>query len=42
MRWIVLAVVITATIMDMFDTTIVNVAGPSIRADLGGGESTVQ
>jgi hypothetical protein len=28
--------------MDVFDTTIVNIAGPSIRADLGRGEGTVQ
>jgi MFS family permease len=41
-RWIVFAVVITATVTDVFDPTIVNVAAPSIRADLGGGEGTVQ
>jgi hypothetical protein len=31
-RWIVFAAAISATVIDMFDTTIVNVAGPSIRA----------
>ena len=41
-RWFVFAVVIAANIMDLIDATIVNVAGPSIRAALGGGASTLQ
>jgi EmrB/QacA subfamily drug resistance transporter len=41
-RWVVLAVVLAADVMDLMDSTIVNVAGPSIRRDLGGGESTLQ
>jgi EmrB/QacA subfamily drug resistance transporter len=41
-RWIVLAVVLAADIMDLMDSTIVNIAGPSVRADLGGGTSTLQ
>jgi EmrB/QacA subfamily drug resistance transporter len=41
-RWFVFAVVIAANIMDLMDATIVNVAGPSIRAALGGGASTLQ
>jgi EmrB/QacA subfamily drug resistance transporter len=41
-RWIVLAVVLAADVMDLMDATIVNVAGPSIRADLGGGATTLQ
>ena len=41
-RWIVLAVVLAADVMDLMDSTIVNVAGPSIRRDLGGGASTLQ
>jgi EmrB/QacA subfamily drug resistance transporter len=41
-RWIVLAVVLAAEVMDLMDSTIVNVAGPSIRADLGGGASMLQ
>jgi EmrB/QacA subfamily drug resistance transporter len=41
-RWIVLAVVLSAEIMDLLDTTIVTVAGPSVRNDLGGGASTLQ
>jgi EmrB/QacA subfamily drug resistance transporter len=41
-RWLVLAVVIAADAMDLMDSTIVNVAGPSIRRSLGGGASTLQ
>jgi EmrB/QacA subfamily drug resistance transporter len=41
-RWLVFAVVIAANIMDLMDATIVNIAGPSIRAALGGGASTLQ
>jgi EmrB/QacA subfamily drug resistance transporter len=41
-RWIVLAVVLAAEVMDLLDATIVNVASPSIRNDLGGGASTLQ
>ena len=37
-----LAVVLAANIMDLMDATIVNVAGPSIRAALGGSASTLQ
>jgi EmrB/QacA subfamily drug resistance transporter len=38
----VMAVVIVADVMDLLDATIANLAGPSIRADLGGGETTLQ
>jgi MFS family permease len=41
-RWMVMAVVIVADVMDLLDATIANLAGPSIRADLGGGQSTLQ
>jgi EmrB/QacA subfamily drug resistance transporter len=41
-RWIVAAVVLAANTMDLLDATIVNVAGPSIHRDLGGGASTIQ
>jgi EmrB/QacA subfamily drug resistance transporter len=41
-RWFVFAVVIAANIMDLMDATIVTVAGPSIRAALGGSVSTLQ
>jgi EmrB/QacA subfamily drug resistance transporter len=42
LRWVVAAVVLAANVMDLLDATIVNVAGPSIRRDLGGGASTLQ
>jgi EmrB/QacA subfamily drug resistance transporter len=41
-RWIVAAVVLAANTMDLLDATIVNIAGPSIRHDLGGGDSIIQ
>src|SRR6478609_8393694 len=34
-RWLILALVLAAECMDLLDGTIVNVAAPSIRADLG-------
>ena len=42
LRWAVLAIVLVAEVMDLVDGTIVNVAAPSIRADLGGGSATMQ
>jgi EmrB/QacA subfamily drug resistance transporter len=41
-RWWILAVVLAAEILDLLDSTIVTVAGPSIRADLGGTASMIQ
>jgi EmrB/QacA subfamily drug resistance transporter len=41
-RWTVMTVVILADVMDLLDATIANLAGPSIRRDIGGGESTLQ
>jgi EmrB/QacA subfamily drug resistance transporter len=41
-RWMVMTVVILADVMDLLDATIANLAGPSIRADIGGGETTLQ
>jgi hypothetical protein len=41
-RWLVFAVVIAASIVDLIDATMVNVAGPSIRAALGGSASSLQ
>jgi len=41
LRWFVLAVVLAGNILDLMDATIVNVAGPSIRDDLGGSASTL-
>src|SRR4051794_18027289 len=41
-RWMVLVVVMVADVMDLLDATIANLAGPSIRDDIGGGETTLQ
>jgi EmrB/QacA subfamily drug resistance transporter len=42
LRWLVFGVVLAANVMDLMDSTIVNVAGPSIRSALGGSASTLQ
>src|SRR5579875_2428614 len=42
LRWLVLAVVLGANVMDLIDATIVNIAGPTIRRDLGGSPTTLQ
>jgi EmrB/QacA subfamily drug resistance transporter len=39
---LVLVVVVLAELMDLIDTSVANLAGPSIRADLGGGPMTLQ
>jgi EmrB/QacA subfamily drug resistance transporter len=41
-RWVVLAVVLVAEIMDLLDSTVITIAAPTVRADLGGGTSTMQ
>src|SRR6476619_6697810 len=41
-RWIAATVMIVAALMDMIDATIVNVALPSIRADLGASATQVE
>jgi EmrB/QacA subfamily drug resistance transporter len=41
-RWAILVIVLIAEIMDLIDGTIVNVAAPSIRRDLGGSATTLQ
>ena len=41
-RWMVLVVVMVADVMDLLDATIANLAGPSIRHDIGGNETTLQ
>jgi EmrB/QacA subfamily drug resistance transporter len=40
--WLVLAVVFIADVMDILDSTVATIASPSIRADLGGSETTLQ
>ena len=42
LRWAILVIVLVAEVMDLVDGTIVNVAAPSIRADLGGSSATLQ
>ncbi|MGI3779768.1 MAG: MFS transporter [Janthinobacterium lividum] len=41
-RWPILAVMLTAEVMDLLDSTIVNVAGPSLEASLGAGPVGLQ
>jgi EmrB/QacA subfamily drug resistance transporter len=41
-RWLALAAVLGAEIMDLIDGTVVGIAAPSIRADLGGGDTMIQ
>jgi EmrB/QacA subfamily drug resistance transporter len=41
-RWLVLVVVLVAEIMDLFDSTIVNVAGPTLAAKLGASDTDLQ
>jgi EmrB/QacA subfamily drug resistance transporter len=42
LAYLVLVVVFIADLMDLLDSTVANLAGPSIRADLGGDETTLQ
>ncbi|MFI5959036.1 DHA2 family efflux MFS transporter permease subunit [Cryptosporangium sp. NPDC051539] len=42
MAWLALAVVLVAEVMDLLDSTIVGVASPAIRDDLGGTYSSIQ
>jgi EmrB/QacA subfamily drug resistance transporter len=41
-RWAVLAVVLAADILDLLDSTITNIAAPTITRDLHGGQSLIQ
>jgi EmrB/QacA subfamily drug resistance transporter len=41
-RWLALAVVLATETMDLLDSTIVGVAAPSVRADLGGSYPDIQ
>jgi EmrB/QacA subfamily drug resistance transporter len=41
-RWSVMAAVVIADVMDLIDSTVAQLAGPSIRRDLGGSETTLQ
>ena len=41
-RWLILGIVLAAEIMDLLDSTIVNVAGPSLKEKLGAAPSALQ
>src|SRR4051794_35040043 len=41
-KWAILAVILAADILDLLDSTITNIAAPTIAAALNGGESLVQ
>ncbi len=41
-RWVALAVLLTATLLDLLDATIINVAIPSIQRDIGASNTAVQ
>jgi EmrB/QacA subfamily drug resistance transporter len=41
-RWVVLAIVLVAEIMDLLDSTVITIAAPTVRHELGGGTSTMQ
>ncbi|MFI7223281.1 MFS transporter [Nonomuraea angiospora] len=41
-RWPALAVVLAGSVMELLDATVTTVAGPTMRADLGGGTSLIQ
>src|SRR5215208_7267208 len=41
-RWSILALILAVECMDLLDGTIVNVAAPAIRGDLGAGLSALQ
>jgi EmrB/QacA subfamily drug resistance transporter len=41
-RWVALFVILAAEVMDLLDALVTTIAGPSIRADIGGSESLIQ
>src|SRR5215831_844274 len=41
-RWLAFAAIITASVMDLLDSTIAQVAAPSIRHDLGGSYTVIE
>ena len=41
-RWLAFATIITASVMDLLDSTIAQVAAPSIRRDLGGSYTVIE
>jgi EmrB/QacA subfamily drug resistance transporter len=41
-RWVALFVILAAEVMDLLDALVTTIAGPTIRADLGGPDSMIQ
>jgi EmrB/QacA subfamily drug resistance transporter len=41
-RWVILGIVLIAEIMDLLDSTVITIAAPTVRAELGGGTATMQ
>jgi EmrB/QacA subfamily drug resistance transporter len=41
-RWVVLGIVLIAEVMDLLDSTIITIAAPTVRVDLGGSTATMQ
>jgi EmrB/QacA subfamily drug resistance transporter len=41
-RWLAYSAVLVASVMDLLDSTVMGVAAPAIRADLGGSSATLQ
>ncbi|GII76504.1 putative actinorhodin transporter [Sphaerisporangium rufum] len=41
-RWAALFVILAAEVMDLLDATVTNIAGPTIRGDLGGSAAVIQ
>jgi EmrB/QacA subfamily drug resistance transporter len=41
-RWVVLAIVLIAEIMDLLDSTVITIAAPTVRDELGGGTTAMQ
>jgi EmrB/QacA subfamily drug resistance transporter len=41
-RWVCLAIVLVAEIMDLLDSTVINIAAPTVRAELGGSTAVMQ
>jgi EmrB/QacA subfamily drug resistance transporter len=42
LRWVVLALVLVAEIMDLLDSTVITIAAPTVRHELGGSTATMQ
>ncbi|HEX5927445.1 MAG TPA: MFS transporter [Baekduia sp.] len=41
-RWLCLAIVLVAEIMDLLDSTVITIAAPTVRTELGGSTATMQ